>query len=77
MRSRGATHPVRQTDGCDRTAGAATGGSPRNDRAFQAALDAGADWLELDVRSTIDGVLVVMHDETVDRTTDGTGRWPR
>jgi glycerophosphoryl diester phosphodiesterase len=41
--------------------------------AFRAALDAGADWLEFDVRSTSDGMLVVMHDETVDRTTDGTG----
>jgi glycerophosphoryl diester phosphodiesterase len=52
----------------------ATGGSPEGTiEAFRAALDAGADWLELDVRSTIDGVLVVMHDETVDRTTDGTG----
>lgn len=33
-----------------------------------------ADMLELDVRTTGDGVLVVLHDETVDRTTDGTGR---
>jgi glycerophosphoryl diester phosphodiesterase len=41
--------------------------------AFQAAVDAGADWLEFDVRTTSDGVLVVLHDPTVDRTTDGTG----
>jgi glycerophosphoryl diester phosphodiesterase len=30
--------------------------------------------LEMDVRSTRDGEVVVIHDETVDRTTDGTGR---
>jgi glycerophosphoryl diester phosphodiesterase len=41
--------------------------------AFQAAVDAGADWLEFDVRRTSDGALVVLHDATVDRTTDGTG----
>jgi glycerophosphoryl diester phosphodiesterase len=41
--------------------------------AFQASIDAGADWLEFDVRRTADGVLVVLHDATVDRTTDGTG----
>jgi len=33
----------------------------------------GADMLEMDVRSTRDGEAVVIHDETVDRTTDGTG----
>lgn len=41
--------------------------------AFKASIDAGADWLEFDVRRTSDGVLVVLHDETVDRTTGGTG----
>jgi glycerophosphoryl diester phosphodiesterase len=41
--------------------------------AFGAAVDAGADWLEFDVRTTSDGVLVVLHDASVDRTTDGTG----
>ena len=40
---------------------------------FLAALDAGADAVELDVRLTRDGVPVVIHDATVDRTTDGTG----
>lgn len=34
----------------------------------------GVDVVELDVRRTRDGALVLMHDETVDRTTDGTGR---
>jgi glycerophosphoryl diester phosphodiesterase len=42
--------------------------------AMRAALDAGADALELDVHATVDGELVVCHDETVDRTTEGTGR---
>jgi len=42
--------------------------------AFQHAIDTGADWIEFDVQQTKDGKLVVIHDETVDRTTDGTGR---
>lgn len=41
--------------------------------AFRAAADAGADMCELDVQASRDGAVVVMHDETVDRTTDGTG----
>jgi glycerophosphoryl diester phosphodiesterase len=41
--------------------------------AFANALAAGADVLEMDVRSTVDGALVVIHDATVDRTTDGSG----
>jgi len=40
---------------------------------FRAALEAGAGGLELDVRVTRDGHPVVMHDATVDRTTDGFG----
>lgn len=40
---------------------------------FKAAIDAGADGIELDVQMTKDGELVVIHDETVDRTTNGTG----
>ena len=42
--------------------------------AFRAAITAGADMLEFDVRRTRDGELVVLHDETVDRTTNGSGR---
>jgi glycerophosphoryl diester phosphodiesterase len=42
--------------------------------AFQNALALGADVLELDVRASRDGELVVIHDETVDRTTDGSGK---
>lgn len=32
------------------------------------------DYIEVDLQMTKDGVLIAMHDETVDRTTDGTGR---
>lgn len=41
--------------------------------AFRKASELGADVLELDVRSTADGTLVVIHDDTVDRTTNGSG----
>jgi glycerophosphoryl diester phosphodiesterase len=41
--------------------------------AFQNAVDLGADVLEMDIHSTSDGVIVVIHDDSVDRTTDGTG----
>lgn len=41
--------------------------------AYDQALADGADVLELDINETIDGVLVVMHDRTVDRTTDCSG----
>ncbi|WP_186391492.1 MULTISPECIES: glycerophosphodiester phosphodiesterase [unclassified Pannonibacter] len=37
------------------------------------ALEQGADYIELDVRESADGVLYVFHDETLDRTTNGTG----
>ena len=43
--------------------------------AFTMAVDAwGADMLEMDVRLTADDEVVVIHDETVDRTTEGSGR---
>jgi glycerophosphoryl diester phosphodiesterase len=41
--------------------------------AFQAAIDAGADYFEADIRTTSDSKLVIMHDETADRTTNGNG----
>ncbi len=41
--------------------------------AFAAGLAAGADRLEMDVHATRDGQVVVLHDPTVDRTTDGRG----
>lgn len=41
--------------------------------AFAQAVAMGADAIELDVHLTVDGQLAVIHDETVDRTTDGVG----
>jgi len=41
--------------------------------AFQHAVDIGADALEMDAHITKDGQIVLMHDERVDRTSDGTG----
>src|SRR5438132_14198384 len=42
--------------------------------AFAEAIRVGADFFEVDVRTTADGKLVLSHDATVDRCTDGTGR---
>jgi glycerophosphoryl diester phosphodiesterase len=42
-------------------------------RGFRHALELGCDYVETDVRLTRDGHLVLMHDETVDRTTNGSG----
>lgn len=42
--------------------------------AFELACSLGADAFELDVHLTADGEIVVIHDETVDRTSNGTGR---
>lgn len=42
--------------------------------AVQAAIDAGIDYVELDVRTTADGQLVLMHDPTVNRMTNGKGK---
>ncbi len=42
--------------------------------AFSLALRQGADGIELDVKLSADGHVVVMHDDTVDRTTNGSGR---
>jgi glycerophosphoryl diester phosphodiesterase len=52
----------------------AMGYRPENTLAsYEYALVLGADWVECDVHLSRDGVLVVMHDETVDRTTNGHG----
>jgi glycerophosphoryl diester phosphodiesterase len=49
-------------------------GFPENTlAAFQNSIDIGVDMIELDLRGTADGEVVVIHDETVDRTTDGAG----
>jgi len=42
--------------------------------AFQLALDRHADGIELDVTLSADGQVVVIHDTTIDRTTNGTGQ---
>ncbi|MBN2616449.1 MAG: hypothetical protein JXR71_12215 [Bacteroidales bacterium] len=53
----------------------ASGTQPENTPAsFQKALDAGAKALELDVHVCRSGELVVIHDETVNRTTNGKGK---
>jgi glycerophosphoryl diester phosphodiesterase len=41
---------------------------------FRAAKRLGAGWVELDAKLTRDGIPVVIHDETLERTTDGAGR---
>ncbi|WP_339226585.1 glycerophosphodiester phosphodiesterase family protein [Oceanobacillus sp. FSL K6-2867] len=40
---------------------------------FKKAIELGVDGLEIDVHMTEDGEIVVIHDETLDRTTDGSG----
>jgi glycerophosphoryl diester phosphodiesterase len=42
---------------------------------FQRGLTAGADMVELDYHHTKEGELMVLHDYTLDRTTDATNRW--
>lgn len=52
----------------------AAGDAPENTLAsFQLAVNQGADALELDVHLSSDGELIVCHDATITRTTDGTG----
>jgi len=52
----------------------ASGTFPENTiSAFRAAIDVGADMCELDVQLSRDGAVVVIHDETVERTTGGKG----
>ncbi|MBG9449211.1 glycerophosphodiester phosphodiesterase [Cytobacillus firmus] len=53
----------------------ATGYAPENTIVgFDLAVDMKADYIEIDVQRSKDGELVVIHDTTVDRTTDGTGK---
>ena len=55
--------------------GAPPPGLPENSlAAFENALNYAPALVEADVRRTADGVLVLLHDETLDRTTTGTGR---
>lgn len=49
-------------------------GFPENTlAAFANSVALGVDAIEIDMRATADGEIVIMHDDTVDRTTDGTG----
>ena len=53
---------------------ACKGHAPENTLAgIERAIALGADAIEIDVHCTSDGVPVLIHDKTVDRTTDGTG----
>jgi glycerophosphoryl diester phosphodiesterase len=53
----------------------ASAAAPQNTlSAFKRAIELGADGVELDVHLSADGVPVVIHDFTVDATTDGSGR---
>jgi len=48
--------------------------SPENTMiALRKAVEAGADYAEIDVHQTQDGKIILMHDETLDRTTSGEG----
>ena len=52
----------------------ASGYAPENTMAaFEKAVELGADGIEVDVQLTKDGELVVIHDETIDRVSDGSG----
>ncbi len=63
-------HPVRIAH----RGASGSGLAPENTlAAFEQAIQLGVDAVELDVRATRDGVVVVMHDPTIDRTTDREG----
>ncbi len=63
-------HPVRIAH----RGASGSGLAPENTlAAFERAIQLGVDAVELDVRASRDGVLVVMHDPTIDRTTDREG----
>jgi len=42
--------------------------------AYRQAISYGVDVIEIDLRGTQDGEIIILHDETLDRTTDGTGK---
>jgi len=61
--------------GCHNAApGHQLGEAPENSRAaLEHCVQLGVDMMETDIHRTLDGYLVIMHDDTVDRTTDGRG----
>lgn len=72
-----AAYALRRTEGRPLIIGhrGAAGLAPENTLpAFSEGVRAGATWLELDVHLTADGHVVVIHDESVERTTNGRGR---
>jgi hypothetical protein len=52
----------------------ARGYEPENTLIFSKAIDLQVDLIELDVHLSADGELMVIHDETIDRTTNGKGQ---
>lgn len=49
--------------------------APENSlQAYQNCIDMGVDMIEIDLQKTKDNQLVIMHDRTLDRTTDGKGK---
>lgn len=70
-------HPPKQVEMTGMISVAHRGASsyaPENTQAaFQKGLELGADFLECDVHLSKDGELIIMHDDKVDRTTDGAG----
>ena len=55
----------------------ASGYAPEHTRAaYQLAMDQGADYVEQDLTLTKDGVLICLHDDTLERTTDVEARFP-
>ncbi len=53
--------------------GGAALAAENTEQAFRNAVLVHADWIEFDVHRTVDGVLVIMHDDTVNRMTNGKG----
>lgn len=50
-------------------------GAPENSlQAYQNCIEMGVDMIEIDIHKTKDNVLVIMHDETLNRTSDGKGK---
>ncbi len=71
---RGETRAVREDWPANFAHRGASARAPENTlEAFRLGMEAGAGGLELDVHMTLDGEIVVIHDPTVDRTTNGSG----